>query len=68
MRTLMLNNRKVIDAVVSIERHGCDSFFISAVWEDCGENLNDDELDALTDKAQDYICEEVMETLGYWPD
>lgn len=64
---MTLNGRNVCD--ISIE-HGrtrdvVDSFIASAVWEDTGEALTDDELEKLQEENGDEFCLMALEA-GAW--
>ena len=55
-----LNGRKVINAEIDGVDHSdypdyCDAYFAYAVYADTGEELNDNELEELTDNYADVI-------------
>lgn len=60
-----LNGRPVVD--IELEYRGVDSFITSANWDDTGEALTDDELEALQDAASDLMSERIVLHYGYFP-
>lgn len=66
MKTLHLNNRKVIDAEIEVDSfRGFDDYeawFSSAMFEDTGELLSNDELDQLSDLYSEVIAEYAYES------
>lgn len=61
-----INGRPVY--VEGWEGKGVDSFFTKAYWADTDEELNEDELDQLTDDSwgQDYLIQQNLEKFSYY--
>ena len=65
---MLFKNRTVIDVEVDGIDLGdypdfCDAYFSSAVWEDTGEFLTDDELCQLTEVHIDKLYEMIQDTI-----
>lgn len=63
---MVLNGRKVIDAEIDgLDMRDypdfCDAYFTSAFFDDSGLELNETELDQLTQENGDYISEYCLE-------
>lgn len=66
---MYLNGREVVDAEIdgvdsSDYPDFCDAYFISAYFSDSGLELDDEELDQLTEENYDYIQEYAAENCG----
>lgn len=63
---MLFKNRRVVDIEVSGVHFDdypdfCDAYFSSAVWEDTGEFLTDDELDKLAELRPEKIYETIAD-------
>lgn len=66
MKNILLNGRKVVDIEVSIEKYGVDSFIQSAIFDDSGKLLNEDELEELQELYPEIVIDAFTEARGYY--
>jgi hypothetical protein len=61
-----LNGRPVYFG--GMEFDGVDSYISDACYADTLQDLDDHDILELNEQEKDYICEQILEHYGYWPD